>query len=421
MSGPIKPKLSERIEQAVGKLVEGVVAGVAEPTGASPNVATAIPPKVTTATVSVERIGNHAYAHGVYMGAAGAMLADPLWNGIFRALMPAQHQKAISFTNTSALIPYMENNPVMAAYGTARYLEAAGQPRGDANPAAHRTLPMEWDIWLDPSAPADLGRCRIAHGSSFTTTEQHLLTGSHIGLEMPDVAEAASARNWMNLFGRAITLYRVAGSAGQAGSASINEDAAIALCTSFMRAPSGLILDCKSTYSSPSDLNAFISALTHEYAIDVIGVGTFCHQQLADLTGAARRIKFFHGAAGVIRNARTGGRLCRGDRLMFNAGSLLREAPRDAAGVLSYKLDEQILIGLSEARERLDLAIGLYVQEVAAAPAALSIINTLVNQRPTLFLDGFAYGNLPGQAEAHAEGTGLGAQSTPALLEADGL
>ena len=91
--------------------------------------------------VSIPRVSHRPYAHGAFMGAAPALLANSRWRRILAFLMPdvfldvrAAVEKG---TEARALIPMFENNPVVAAFGVWRHGKGLGE--GDA---------MEWDVFL---------------------------------------------------------------------------------------------------------------------------------------------------------------------------------------------------------------------------------------------------------------------------------
>mmetsp|Transcript_26343 Transcript_26343/g.39907 ORF Transcript_26343/g.39907 Transcript_26343/m.39907 type:complete len:767 (+) Transcript_26343:255-2555(+) len=87
-------------------------------------------------------IKNVPYAHGGFFGAAPFMLANPDWVEILRLLMPDVYIEMSRRIDSPApkLIHWAENNPVVAAYGTANALVNKG-----------KLINLEWDIFLDPS------------------------------------------------------------------------------------------------------------------------------------------------------------------------------------------------------------------------------------------------------------------------------
>ena len=97
--------------------------------------------------------------------------------------------------------------------------------------------------------------------------------------------------------------------------------------------------------------------------------------------------------------------------MMFNGGSLLTErarVPRRRRARVRGRPGR--LPAAARLQRRLKLNIGLYVQEYAASRAAVQPITELVNRNPTVFSRGFAYGNVCGEAEEKAAGSGMGAQ-----------
>lgn len=82
------------------------------------------------------------YIHGSYFGAAPFMLNNPHWISLLRHLMPDVYVEISRRVNKAPpyrLIHWAENNPVVAAYGTAQSLENSGT-----------TPNVEWDVFLDP-------------------------------------------------------------------------------------------------------------------------------------------------------------------------------------------------------------------------------------------------------------------------------
>ena len=82
------------------------------------------------------------YAHGGFFGAAPFMLANPFWIDILRALMPdvyVEISRRVLTAPAPRLIHWAENNPVVAAFGTAHEMEFSG-----------RVSTLEWDVFLDP-------------------------------------------------------------------------------------------------------------------------------------------------------------------------------------------------------------------------------------------------------------------------------
>ena len=89
-------------------------------------------------------IKNMPYSHGCFFGAAPFLVANPDWISILRHLMPDVYVELSRRVNHHAceapqLIHWAENNPVVAAYGTANELANTG-----------KVVNLEWDVFLEP-------------------------------------------------------------------------------------------------------------------------------------------------------------------------------------------------------------------------------------------------------------------------------
>mmetsp|Transcript_18871 Transcript_18871/g.31190 ORF Transcript_18871/g.31190 Transcript_18871/m.31190 type:complete len:745 (-) Transcript_18871:168-2402(-) len=87
-------------------------------------------------------IKNMPYSHGCFFGAAPFMLANPDWITILRSLLPdvyVEISRRVVHAPAQKLIHWAENNPVVAAYGTANELGNSG-----------KIVNLEWDVFLDP-------------------------------------------------------------------------------------------------------------------------------------------------------------------------------------------------------------------------------------------------------------------------------
>lgn len=394
--------------------------------------------KVTSGTTSVEGFKDpnaQTYAHGAFMGAAGAFMKDTLWNQIFRACWPTEFDRISKIEEIRDVMLALENNPVLAAYGECQSLANHGQKPHQADPKKDGIIPQEWDIWLDKEHPGDLSKVKIAHGSAMTTVMQGApgQQDKVVGYGRDDVKNSKNGAEWMEIFGKSVSMFR--GGAAVEGTAAAEPEGraeamqkalqattaeqAISVCADFMRKENGggLVLDVKSTYSSTSDINTFIDTLQAK-GIHVMGVGTFRHSQLEGIEEGVRPVKFFHGITGVS-NAAADGSLKKGDHLMFNAGSLI-----DQSGgwirEISFGIDQAAFQKLSDLVTTYDLNVGLYVQEGDIDEKAVDVIMKMVNKFPHLFKDGFAYGNLTGRAETETEGTGMGSQSSTDALDQAG-
>lgn len=377
-----------------------------------------------------------AYAHGAFMGAAGAFMKDPQWNQIFAAVWKEEFERVSKIDEIRDLMLALENNPVLSAYGECQAMGQAGQPKGQADPQKAGVVPSEWDVWLDKEDPGNLTKVKIAHGNLGTTILQSapLMKDTTVGYGRKDVKAAKNSAQWMEIFGKAVAMYRGGGAADeaeadkqpdgraaamQAALAATTAEAAIGIAIDFLRKENGggLILDVKSTYSTSADINTFIDVLKGR-GVNVIGAGTFRHTQLDGLEDGVRQVKFFHAITGLA-NAGASGGLKQGDHVMFNAGSLVTKSSSGwfGRGEQSYTINEAALQILSDLVAQFGLYVGLYVQEGDVDEKAVDTIMKLVNKFPHLFKDGFAYGNLSGKAETETEGTGMGSQGKADALD----
>jgi hypothetical protein len=376
----------------------------------------------TTGVTGFSDPNQQSYAHGAFMGAAGEFMKDSQWNQIFKAVWPTEFDRISAIKEIRDVMLGLENNPVLAAYGECRALSDKGEKKAD--PTHGPVIPQEWDVWLDKENPGDLTKVKIAHGNLPTTVLQGAQKDKVIGYNRDDVKHAKNGAEWMEIFGKSVAMFRggvtdtAAADAQPEGKheamtkalAATTADEAIGICAQFLSKKNGggLILDVKSTYSSPQDINTFIDALRTR-GVDVFGVGTFRHTQLDGLEAGVRPVKFFHGITGVA-NADSDGSLKHGDHLMFNAGSLLDKSGGWVRDV-SYGINQSAFQTLSTLVAKHDLQVGLYVQEGDVDEKAVDVLVKMVNKFPNLFKDGFAYGNLNGRAETETEGTGIGSQA----------
>jgi hypothetical protein len=386
-----------------------------------------------TGSRRLNAIGRHTYAHGGYMGAAGAFMADPEWRDIFARLMPADFRQADRLSEVRELMQFLENNPVLNAYGTVRHMrESGGGAAGEADPARTAPLPLEWDVWLPPNVGPDLNlaQVKIAHGNKGTTVAQRVAGEDPIGLARRDVADRPNATAWMELFAQAIAMHRAGTQAtGGVPESSVEREQAMEearrrtvaqealdLATQFLRAPGGLILDIKSSYSTAADVATFVGVLRAR-GINVIGVGTFAPEQLAAVPEGVRRVRFFNGVNG-LEAAAARGELHAGDDVMFNAGALVMSSRAYVvAGELTWEVDREAYQRVVAVRQSNDVHVGLYVQESDVAAQAVEVIVDLVNSHPDVFDRGFAYGNVGRAAETQTEGSGMGDQAALDALD----
>lgn len=390
------------------------------------------------------------YAHGAFMGAAPAMLAERRWRRILAFLMPDVYSDvraalAARGSRLASLIPMFENNPVMCAFGLSRL--------GKAAPGA-----IEWDVYVDSdrvarwAATADAEERQrlqvdivdtlvVAHATATDTMQEQ------IGIcQWADVRATPKSRlggvpptQWLDLLARALRL-----------SQAEDLDAAIAVMEKEPRCESdeeclkhtfakplpardavalvraltghkhlGLMLEIKSK-STP----ALVAALVAEFnrrGVYIAGVGSFHPEEIRGLAKVAqtidgeelagpREVVFFH-YAGDFQQACDADRVPHGVCVLFNGASLL-----DAElvhGQREYAVKESVVDELIAYRTARNLQLGLYVQEDDTDARAADLLGDLVRRRPDVFDLGFAWGGLPDEvalAEGATDHRGFGGQ-----------
>ncbi len=383
------------------------------------------------------------YAHGAFMGAAPAMLADRRWRRILAFLMPdvysdVRSSLAARSSRLASLIPMFENNPVMCAFGLSRM--------GKAAPAA-----IEWDVYVDServarwAATADATERQrlqedfvdtlvIAHATATDTMQEQ------IGIcQWSDVRATPKSRlggvppaAWLDLLTRAIRL-----------SQADDLDGAIATMEKEPRSDSdeeclkhtfakplpareavalvraltghkhlGLMLEIKSFKSTPAMIAALVAELNRR-GVHIAGVGSFHAEEIRGLSKVGqtidgeelpgpREVVFFH-YAGDFQQACDADRVPHGVCALFNGASLLDVEV--IHGQREYTVKESVVDELVAYRTSRNLQLGVYVQEDDTDARAADLLGDLVRRRPDVFDLGFAWGGLSDEV-ALAEGSG---------------
>ena len=184
--------------------------------------------------------------------------------------------------------------------------------------------------------------------------------------------------------------------------------------------PIGLILDLKSRHVPKSIWSIVVNQLVAA-GIRVEGVGSFTAEDVRDLGSLCHEpiceIMFFH-SAGDLQHACHSGSLREGDSVFLNGGSLLWEANATSASLIKTlagefdpkrAMQEYRLLSFCSAsfgddsrstlaayQEKLNLKIGLYVQEFNIDEAALNVLVNFSNENPSLLQHGMTWGGLNG-------------------------
>jgi hypothetical protein len=245
------------------------------------------------------------YSHGGFMGAAVAMLREKKWRELLHTLTPASsrrvalaHAGAIltggDGASSSALMRDLENNPVLAAFGTA---DAVRRGKGrDPATGAHNPIVVELDVYLAPehtssSSPSSFSsssaldvasRTVVSHGSLLQTAAERLLGYSmHASLLLE--TGGMTIPKWIEVYLEALSIaaphVRVHDGSTDAGAAGGGNP------WSPSPSPSPLLsvfLDVKSASASPQTLHALVRGL-NAMGVHVWGIGSFVHPQVTGL------------------------------------------------------------------------------------------------------------------------------------------
>lgn len=391
----------------------------------------------------IEPIRRRFYAHGAFMGAAPALLAEMRWRRILAFLMPDVYADVSQALDDGArpdtLIPMFENNPVMCAFGLWRSLTGSSQEDG----WEFELIGVEWDLFIDGDlaeayalsddrseqrslADRILASAVIAHASAADTVQEALGVCQHV-----DVRKTRKTRlgglevtAWLDLLARALMLRCAEDPRAlmlqMAELPRVEDGEQCKLHTFVEPIPAAdavaqfaeltgwphlsIVLEIKSQRSSPQLLADIMDSLNLR-GIHVAAAGSFMLEQIAGLSvhpqqvrGQAlpgpREVLFFH-FAGDLQQACDAGALPAGVSVMFNGASLL-EADEDGDSV-SYRIKEDVITEISMYKARHSLHIGLYVQEGDCDSAAAQRLSSLVGRSNDPFDLGFAWGGLRGQ------------------------
>ncbi|MEQ1566024.1 MAG: hypothetical protein ABMA64_10335, partial [Myxococcota bacterium] len=392
--------------------------------------------------VAMPRVVRRPYAHGAFMGAAPALLGHPKWRRILAFLMPDVFRDvadaAAKGARTGALIPMFENNPVMAAFGVWRSVEAR---RGGTAVAwgPDELDSMEWDLFLSsdlveawelaaPDARPPVIRSLvdtmvIAHASTTDTVQEQFGMCQWADVRRTPKASLGGVEPgaWLDLFGRALSLAE-APDLGPAIGAMVDEprketreecrrhtfadewspERVVAVYRGLTeRAHLSVVIEIKSLHLRPELLSELVQELNRR-EVHVAAVGSFvptdirglsAHPQVVrgETLAGPREIVFLH-FAGDVQYGCERKSLLPGSSVMFNGASLL---VAERAGLrYAYRVDEEVVDELDDYRRRFELEIGLYVQESDCDAEAASLLSELSGRRPETFALGFAWGGV---------------------------
>ena len=429
---------------------------------------------------NITRVARQFYGHGAYMGAAPQMLTSERWSCILQVLMPdVYYDIALSIRNgdySSVVIPMLENNPVMAAFGMMRSRSTGSQGRGEQGDAISQMEAIEWDAFLPTEAVNRFNEAEsdeerqdatgaivddmlIAHGNQRQTRNENLpIVGSRQYANVRRTPKSALGGTvpgaWMDIFGRALEIGSATDWARLYEQYHTNPEDRYddpedqALFNTFMnRRPVNqvieayrqlagkdrfsILLDVKSRDATPQLLNFMLRELNSR-GIHVYGIGSFTLSEISGLDDNYQiidsqvhlgvvPIKFFHYAY-EFQTACREGKIHREDRAMFNGGSLLVTNGQDSDGQPRVQIPDGVIDSMEEYKSVYEFHLGIYVQEEDTGFYAAETLSQITGNHPDLFDMGFAWGGLSDAVAADVDERklGLGVQDHPFLRRRSG-
>ncbi len=418
------------------------------------------------AVLGIAPISTQYYGHGAFMGAAPALLADERWRRILAVLMPDVFsdvgQALEEGDPMPTVIAMLENNPVMAAFGSLQAHAVSGDEESE-----HHLVGMEWDLFVDQerieaweAAENEEARVRcmemaadtalIAHARSTDTVQESMGICQYRDVRRTPKSGLGGVELpvWIDLYARALELGFAAdleaAVALMEAQARLDADEACELHVFVERFPLAralelharatrgrrfsVVLDIKSLRTTPVFLRGFVAEMNRR-GLHVSGVGSFLREEVegvsrqsqvvsGELLEGPREIQFFH-YAGDLQFACDTEQIIYGQSVMFNGASLL-DVVSAADGKATYSANYAVLDDLERYRSRHGLTIGFYVQEPDCDAEAASLLSDIATARAETFALGFAWGGLRDGANlprAEAPRLGLGSQR---LLEVVG-
>eukprot|EP00873_Tetraselmis_striata_P004735 jgi/Tetstr1/424999/TSEL_015467.t2 len=163
----------------------------------------------------------HSYAHGGFMGSAISLMQEEPWTRRLSRFEPGNSARCDALSAQPGatekqklkLMAFLENSPVLCAYGLYRSgcLSGGGGPTAMVpNRFGYAPLALEWDLWVDPATPQVLSRATIDHGSAIDLVKQALLTGAGCVSMAGRVGQRHISRQglsppvWLRLLGEAV-------------------------------------------------------------------------------------------------------------------------------------------------------------------------------------------------------------------------
>lgn len=382
--------------------------------------------------------------------------------------------RRVTYSPPSKLIHWAENNPVVAAYGAAHELEYHGfipnlewdvfldpqlvkrvqlvleeqdkflATKKKHSPVKSNQIMAYYDKELQRRSQALVDKMLIAHGNATTLILEQTGYAKHYNYSRVKrtrrtLGGGIYARQWMSVFAEALKLgvcfngaedekkpYDIASpnkkktstllalAESTCPATSMTESIRIVESIIKGKRPIGLVLDTKSQHV-PKRIWSIVVDTLRSFGIRVEGIANFKMDEIRGVSKfCAERVQeiiFFH-SAGDLQKACHDGSIQQGDKVFFNAGSLLWEPTNSRWDNKISNFDPQEIKASYEVqpfglpgvefptiqwyKEQYDLSIGVYCQEFAIDEAAVHKLSKLINDRPEIYDLGFSWGGVNG-------------------------
>ena len=256
--------------------------------------------------VAITRIVNRAYSHGGWMGCAGLIIQGRYssWMRLMKTFTPASYERLLLVDQASASSPahmrILENNPVMAAFGTAMTLRQGDTRQVSPASLSHCPVVVEFDVYLDGDVCKEVDaalwrgtelsaaeRARLARLLATTTVISHgslmhimleRLCGISMHKSILQRSGGMTLHTWLRAYFQTLAECAPDVRISQPANRQIADVASSASAIPHL----SVFLDVKSSGASAAALDLLSEGL-NAAGIHVWGVGSFVHRQLNDI------------------------------------------------------------------------------------------------------------------------------------------